>query len=336
MSQLSNTSIQTILIYIPCHKDFEMAFANARRLKTQHSLLLEKKLAIKIVVSINGVVEFPMPEDLSDLHIYHIQEVLGADGNILKGFVSALESRPDYFWILSANEELTPDAVRNIQEMIQQDTDADLFIANAANRSGRLRIQNIFTDMPKLLAIGLISGVIYKFHSTKSSYLQSSLFSWTGWGHLAVIQDFLSKNKNAKLIEFPDSQVYQKPFTFSPDAEVELTERTIVSNLYSHSFFGLPVLAYCLLQVNPKLLKRFQIDWLLRNWFKINLFSSDATFGDELALKRSKWIKKIAEDSFKTFKVIQFCYFMSSHIPIDKLQHNKTAIRLLSFYKGKT
>ena len=293
-------------------------------------------IAMEIVVSINGVESFSTPEDLSDVQFYHIKEVLGADGNILKGFILALERRPDFFWILSANEELTPDAVKKIQEMILQNPDADLFIANAADRSGKLRIQNIFTDTPQLLAIGLISGVIYNFHSTKSSYLQSTLFSWTGWGHLAVIQDFLTKNINAKLIEFPDSHVYEKPFTFSPDAEVELTERTIVRNLYSHSFFGFPVLASCLLQVNPKLLKRFQINWLFHNWFKINSFSRDATFGDELALKRSKWIKKIADDSFKTYKGIQIWYFISSHIPIEKFQHNKAAIRLRSLYKGKS
>jgi hypothetical protein len=101
----SNATKQTVLIYIPCHKDYEMAFENARKILTQHADQLEKKLELRVVISINGVESFTKPEDLPFVKINHIREVLGADGNITKGFVFALETRPDYLWILSANEE---------------------------------------------------------------------------------------------------------------------------------------------------------------------------------------------------------------------------------------
>ena len=324
-----------LMIYIPCHKDFEMAFQNAEKLTNQLENLTKPSLELQIVISINGVKNFETSKVFPHTRVLHIEEILGADANIAKGFVLALEKNPDYLWILSANEDLVSDAIQNIQDMILDAPNSDLFIANAAGRKGTIGVSNVFCDLPPLLALGLISGVIYNFNSTKSSYLQSTLFSWTGWGHLAVIQDFLTTHKNSIVTEFPDSNIYEKPYTYSPDAESELSERVIVGNLYSHSFFGLPVLAYCLLQQNPKKLKQFQLEWLSHNWFKIRLFSSNATFGDELTLRRSGWIKSIASTSFKCFTLVHLWYFISKHLPIERLQNRKFALRFLTFYKSR-
>jgi hypothetical protein len=324
-----------LMIYIPCHKDFEMAFQNAEKLTNQLENLTESYLDLQIVISVNGVKNLLVPKVFPYTKVLHIEEILGADANIAKGFVLALETNPDYLWILSANEDLVPDAIQNIQEMVLRAPDSDLFIANAAGRNGTIAIKNVFCDLPPLLALGLISGVIYNFNSTKSSYLQSTLFSWTGWGHLAVIQDFLAISSNSKVTEFPDSNIYEKPYTYSPDAESEISERVIVGNLYSHSFFGLPVLAYCLLQQNPKKLKQFQLEWLSHNWYKIRLFSSGATFGDELTLRRSGWIKSIASASFKRFTLAHFWYFVARHLPIERFQNRKSALKFLTFYKSR-
>jgi hypothetical protein len=324
-----------LLIYIPCHKDFEMAFRNADQLTKQLENFTHSNLDIQIVISINGVKDFKNSRVFPKTKILHIEEVLGADANIAKGFVLALETNPDYLWILSANEDLVPDAIQNIQKMILHNPDSDLFVANAAGRSGRLRLQNVFCDLPPQLALGLISGVIYNFNSTKGSFLQSTLFSWTGWGHLAVIQDFLTTHSESKVTEFPDSNIYEKPYTYSPDATLETGERVIVGNLYSHSFFGLPVLAYCLLQQNPRKLKQFQIEWFSHNWFKIRLFSTSATFGDELSLRRSSWIKSIADTSFKCFALVYVRYFVARHIPIERFQNSKSAVKFLDLYKSR-
>ncbi len=335
MTANSTAAKPVLLIYIPCHKDYEMAFENARKLYLQQASPVLRGLEIKVFISINGVKNFTGPNDLPFLQISHIQEVLGADGNIAKGFVTGLEQNPDYLWILSANEELTEHAVDNLEEMILQNPEADLFIANAANRKGSINLHNVFCGLPPQLALGLISGVIYNFHSTKGSFLQSTLFSWTGWGQLAVIQDFLASNRDLVVIEFPDSDIYGIPYTYSPDAKIDVSERTIVSNLYSHSFFGLPVLAYCLLQTDTKLLKQFQKEWLLHNWFKINLFSHKATFGDELTLKRNGWIRDLAQTTFKTWKGLQLWYFLSKSLPTERLQYNSNAIKILSRYKDR-
>ncbi len=322
-----------LLVYIPCHKDYEMAFVNARKIINQVLELESENLEVQILVSINGVEKFRDPGDLPFVNISHIQTVLGADANIAKGFVSALEICPDYLWILSANEKLVEDAMKNISDTITKYPKADLIVANAAGRNKRLEIDNVFLDLPPLLALGLISGVIYKFETTKDSYLQSTLFSWTGWGQLAVIQNFLSTNSTRYCHEIPDSFLYEKPYTFTPHAVGGQLEREIVKNLYGHSFFGLPVLAFCLWQSELSLLRRFQTEWLKTNWFKLSFFSKQATIGDELKLQRNRWIRTINQQTFKIFFLTRIVYLLSSKVPSERFQSSKTAIKLLSIYK---
>ena len=322
-----------LLVYIPCHKDYEMAFVNARKLGNQALRLMGDSLELQILISINGVEDFRDPGELLFTKISHIQTVLGADANIAKGFVSALEIQPDYLLILSANENLVEDAFKNISQIIKEQPETDLFIANAAGRNRRLKIDNVFLDLPPFLALGLISGVIYNFKTTKNSFVQATIFSWTGWAHLAVIQDYLSTNPLARCHELPDSFIYETPYTFTPHAIKGENEREIVKNLYSHSFFGLPVLAFSFWQNNPSSLRRFQTEWLKVNWYKISFFSKNATIGDEVKLQRSRWIRAISKQTFKYFLHLRFFYFLSSKFPSERLQSNHNAAKLLRIYK---
>jgi hypothetical protein len=333
MSEVEKLPKTRLLIYIPCHKDFDMAFANSKKIINQILKLEDGKLDVEILISINGVESIPDPGDLPFTTINHIQSVLGADANIAKGFISALEIRPDYFWILSANENLVENAMKNISSVIEDHPEADLIVTNAAGRNGRLEIDNIFLDLPPLLALGLISGVIYKFGPTKSFYSQSTMFSWTGWGHLAVIQNYLSTAPAGYCREIPDNFLYEKPYTYTPEAVGGQSEREIVKNLYAHSFYGLPVLAYCLWRDKSSLLERFQAEWLKANWYKLNFFSKQATIGDELKLQRSGWIRAINQQTFKTSFPIRTIYFLGSKIPSERFQNSGTAVKLLSFYK---
>jgi hypothetical protein len=310
-----------------------MAFKSARKIGSQKLTANNTDLDLEIVISINNVESIPSDINISFTQISHIPTFLGGDANIAKGFVTALEKRPDYFWILSANEELTEEAISNLLSVIYENPSADLIIANAAGRHGKLEISNVFLDCPPKLALGLISGVIYKFDTTKNSFLQSTLFSWTGWGQLSVIQDILSRNKTLNLVEIPDSFLYGKPYTFLLDAEPGDTEMEIVRNLYAHSFYGLPILAYCLWQNEKKNLKRFQSEWLRFNWYKLNAFSRNSTSGDELKLQRIEWIKSLSEQTFKSSFHLRIIYLLSSKIATGRLINNSIAIRALSLYK---
>jgi hypothetical protein len=310
-----------------------MAFSNANEIVSQVLRFKDQNLEIQILISINGVKNFRHPGEIPFTKISHVQTVL-SDANIAKGFISALEIRPDYLWILSANENLAEEAIKNICDYINNYPEIDLFVTNAAGRNKRLEIDNVFLDLPPLLALGLISGVIYKFDSTKESYSQSTLFSWTGWGQLAVIQNFLRTKVTPNCHEFPDSFLYKRPYTFSPHAVNGEDEREVVKNLYAHSFFGLPVLAFCLCRNEPKMLRTFQAEWLKANWFKLSSFSKNATMGDELKLQRSAWIRALNEQTFKTFIHLRMVYFLSSKFPSERFQSSRLASRLLNFYKS--
>ena len=144
MTDNQYTSTPKLLVYIPCHKDFEMAYINARKIADQVTNNEPKSLDVQIVISINGVENFRHQQDIPFTQISYMQTVLGADANIAKGFVTALEIQPDYLWILSANEDLVENAIRNLSKMIQQNLDTDLFVTNAAGRHGDLSLSSVF------------------------------------------------------------------------------------------------------------------------------------------------------------------------------------------------
>lgn len=333
MSKLQDLPKVRLLVYIPCHKDYEMAFKNARKLSDQILGLQDAKIELQTIISVNNVGKIPSQLSVPFTQVSHMQTYLGGDANITKGFVTALEVQPDYFWILSANEDLKEFAISNLSAVIHDNPNADLVVTNAAGRLGTLEINNVFLDQPSDLALGLISGVIYKFSSTKNSFVQATLFSWTGWGQLSVIQNFLSTASSRNLIEIPDSLLYEKPYTFSADPTLSEDERELVRHLYSHSFFGLPVLASCLWKNDPKSLRRFQSQWIKFNWYKINSFSKTIIRGDEEKLQRINWIKEIHEQSFRKFFYLSILYFLSSKFPASRFMNSNLAVRLLSFYK---
>jgi len=184
-----------------------MAFQTARKIAEQVSMNPSAKFKFEIYISINSVSHLIQSENLQLTKVNHIESLLGGDGNIANGFVTALTLRPDYFWLLSANENLTTNSISNLIQLFEDYPQADFLVANAAGRSGRLKIDNVFLNTPPNLALGLISGVIYNFNSCKDSFHQSTLFAWTGWGQLAVIQNHLSKSSSPKIYEFPDSSL---------------------------------------------------------------------------------------------------------------------------------
>ncbi len=323
-----------LLVFIPCHTDYEMAFQNAERLIGQiDNSGTDVALEIEIVISINGVKSVSARFKHPRVIVKHVQEVIGADANITNGFITALELRPDYFWILSANEAINPQTVLNLSKYIELQPMASLFIANAKNRTGQISLGNVFVGVPDGLALGLISGVVYNFEATSNSYYQSTLFSWTGWGHLAVIHHHLNIERKSIVFEFPDHLIYQKPYTFSPENKGEYSEREVVRNIYTHSFFGLPSLAFCVLQEDLTTLRKFQNEWLKSNWYKIRSFNHTPKFGDELKLRRGIWIRSICQKSFKTFRIQSLIYFISSKLPINNFVKNRFANVLLNLYK---
>lgn len=336
MSGKDSVLMKRLLVFIPCHTDYEMALANAEKLLTEIESAVDLNLDVRIVISVNSVESLVRPVIHSRISYKHVVDLVGGDANIANGFVTALEQRPDYFWILSANEDITANALFNLDKLITVRPDASLLIANAAGRMGDVELKNVFTEIPAKMALGLISGVIYNFEATRKSFFQSTLFSWSGWGQLAVIQHHLKESIAKRIYEFPDLMIYNTPYIYTSKNVSDFTERQVVRNLYTHSFYGLPVLGFCLMQNDVRALKEFQSQWLKNNWFKLNSFNDFPNFGDEIKLERIVWIRALCQQSFAKFPILRAVYFVSSKLPVKAFENNRAAIRLLTLYKRIT
>jgi hypothetical protein len=323
MPGTENEILGKILIYIPCHVDYDLAFANVRMINQQLEDLSDddRKFSIKIVVSANGV-EIPSLDAWPDqVEVLTYKSDLGGDVNISLGFVKALELEPKYFWLLSANEILQSDSISNLFKLLEKYEYADMWVANAANREGKLDITNAFMNHPPKLGLGLISSVIYKYDRTKDFYKASVKFGWTGWGQLAVIHEFLSVTGDSKVIEFPYEKLFKEPFTYIGSSSLD--ERSIVRVNYRHSFYGLPILASNMFYGQRKMTRKFLWDWLRNNWHKINFFkltSEEKTLYENRTFDWSHSLfQQICKHNTKTLWCI---VFILEKIPLIKLQNN--------------
>ena len=296
----------TLLIYVPCFSDYELALANIRKINKQKNEFSDYpgklSLNIKVVLSINGI--DLSAETLSEIkneanQVTYFKESIGADSNIANGFMTALQDRPDFFWILSANEILKPSAISYLREKILTNSDKDIIITNSKEREGEYEISNVFIDLPAGLGLGFISGVVYNCKSMAFAFPAAPKFSWTGWGQLAVLQVACLKLKCLKVFEFPDSKVYENPKTYletTHQGYMPLTEFEVVRKNYQHSFFGMPILIASLYSRDPKMRKLATSDWVKRNWFKIKYFSSGVENGDRILEPHfdTHWIRRLS------------------------------------------
>ena len=298
---LNNPKKMELLIYIPCHTDFEMAIRNAERIRRQFNQIsgtsLEGVFQVEIVISVNGVE--PESKKIHELKsvsddVVLINEILG-DTNINQGFLEALKRKPDYFWILSANEILVNNSLMHIFETIIKNPSSDIFLANARNSYLTYNVKNIFHDVPKQSALGLISGVIYKYSTTKIAFPAGPRFAWTGWGQLAVIQTACSNRGVIEITEFPDNLIYETPYT-DLQGSTKNSEFEIVRKGYAHSFFGMVLLINSLFPTDQKTRKRLLFSWLKTNWFKLKYFKAGTELGVDTSLPylNSVWMQKSA------------------------------------------
>jgi hypothetical protein len=305
---------KTLLIYIPCHSDFEMALENADRVRVQFRKFgqnsIYPNLAIQIVISVNGVelsrVEKNELERVADqLLVYSAH--LGGDININQGFVKALEIEPDYFWILSANEILVENAIGNLFNKILSHPFSDVFITNSMDRTSTFETDNFFLDLPPGLGTGLISSVVYNFGTMQQAFSAGPRFGWTGWGQLAVIE-FGCRSKGTLVVtEMPDSEIYLKPFTFLED-KPKSSEFEVVRKNYAHSYFGMVVLISILFAREQSKRNRILKLWLAQNWYKLRYFKTgiDISFKSRDPQFDSLWVQKFAFRILKSTGLTSF------------------------------
>ena len=263
-----------LLIYIPCYSDYQLARDTIKNLHEQIKNNIDtNQLSIIFSLSINGVelseVDISEFKDLVNDFTYYPTSV-GGDTNILNGYLKALEIKPDYFLILSANEIITKNYLVYLYKMLTEYSNIDVFIADSAGRNTNLRLKNLFLDLPSESAVGRISAVIYKFSTTHKYFSIAQKFNWTGWGQLAVIQNVLTNKEDCLIHQFSESEIYLPPCVYFNSTYS--TRKEFIKLNYHDSFFSHPILAAYFMRNNKKEFKKYYKNFLKLNWHNLNYF----------------------------------------------------------------
>ncbi len=328
---MSSLPPKVFLIYIPCHSDYERAMETAARIRTQFDAIqdskIKKEFVLKIYISVNGINLSPEKyhelAEFADL-INYFTEPLRADININQGFLKALEIKPNYFWILSANEYLVDGSINFILNSIVSNYESDLFVTNSLNRSTTYSTSNVFIDIPSGSGYGLISSVIYNFEKTRGAFSAGPRFAWTGWGQLAVLQTACEILGSLQVTEFPDLHVYRKPFT-DVEPGSEISEFEFVRSAYAHSYFGMPILIFALFCRERSIRNRVLFSWLKKNWFKIRYFKKGSRGKRDSMYPQfdPQWTQQIANLILITSGILVFVpYLVGSILNFETSRQN--------------
>jgi len=321
-------TVHTILIYIPSHSDLPLALKNIELIRESINFRQDLRGIFQVLISlsINGIeltaVEIENIKDIVDDFNY-IKSNISGDTNILQGYVKALEIGPDYLWILSANEILQSNFLENLYSLILGNLEIDIFIASGGKTLEIRNVTNIFLELRKHSGVGLISSTIYKFKSTSDYFFIGNKFHWTGWGHLAVIQQSLSSNANFTIIEYPGELLYKHGDYF--DNQNRSWSLEINRIKYHDSFFSLPILASYFMIKNKKEFTAYYWFWLKEVWLKINYFRfREGDPIDPTKVINPIWIEKYFLLTIKANNLL--LYFLTRLIyvlPIYKFQKFK-------------
>ena len=325
-----------LLIYIPCYSDYQLARDTIKNLHEQIKNNIDtNQLSIIFSISINGVtlseVDISEFKDLVNDFTYYPTSV-GGDTNILNGYLKALEIKPDYFLILSANEIITKNYLVYLYKMLTEYSNIDVFIADSAGRNTNLRLKNLFLDLPSESAVGRISAVIYKFSTTHKYFSIAQKFNWTGWGQLAVIQNVLTNKEDCLIHQFSESEIYLPPYVYFNSTYS--TRKEFIKLNYHDSFFSHPILAAYFMRNNKKEFKKYYKNFLKLNWHNLNYFHvSNSEKFNLIEQLDPVWVEKQFLQAIKSFsRVLYILSMFLMVIPTFYFKNTRVIISLREKY----
>jgi len=307
-----------LLVYIPCHTDFELALNQAQKIKKEfNSLKTEsvfKEFLLDVVLSVNSylptLAEREQAEIICDEVIYNGVGYL-ADINIANAFLVALNKKPDFLWIFSANDILEPNAVRKIFQEFIDDTEIDLVVTNALELN-KTYIENQIIDPPRVgFCYGLISGVVYRLERL-SPYLHNGPFmAWTGWSQLAVMQSAMDGLGGLKVKTIPLENIYQEG-----KREINTTYK------YGHSLYGMIILGSAF-KSSRRESRKFVRKFVLKGFYSWHLYSRNWKYSGQLVSKDSYlgWNQDIAESLiWESSQFVYIFYKIVKIVPFRKIR----------------
>jgi len=315
--------IKEILVYIPCHIDFADAISQAKHLRSEFnslsSIINAPELQLKIVISVNN---FTPSESLKieaekfcdEVHYYG--ENLLADVNISQGFLIALRTCPDLFWVLSANDVLVHGGLTIVLNHFINNPNLDLLVASETHVSKQYRGNQILQGEEHNLHLGLISAVIYRTHNMSKYFNVAPFLPWTGWSQLGVIRNAAIGEESLVIETVPRKNLFL----------LERKEVAKVGKLYAHSYFG-GLIHELMYKTESSARRRIVRKFVYKNFFLHHLYSQrDKKYKGELLLTTEHylhWNKKIAESLIRSETPVTYSFYrLVSKIPFEIYQGN--------------
>jgi hypothetical protein len=307
-----------LLVYIPCHTDFELALNQAQKIKKEfNSLKTEsvfKEFLLDVVLSVNSylptLAEREQAEIICDEVIYNGVGYL-ADINIANAFLVALNKKPDFLWIFSANDILEPNAVRKIFQEFIDDTEIDLVVTNAL-KLNKTYIENQIIDPPRVgFCYGLISGVVYRLERLFPYLHNGPFMAWTGWSQLAVMQSAMDGLGGLKVKTIPLENIYQEG-----KREINTTHK------YGHSLYGMIILG-SVFKSSRRDSRKFVRKFVLKEFYSWHLYSRNWKYSGQLVSKDNYlgWNQGIAESLiWESSQFIYMFYKIAKIVPFRKIK----------------
>jgi hypothetical protein len=317
---------KTLLVYIPCHSDLDLAIFQAQKIQNEFKDNREHINSfiskIEIVISINyfqpSESQLLLASSVSDLIINHSKLFL-ADANIAHGFLVAFERNADFLWMLSTNDELLDQGLSKMLNALSNDI--DLLVTSLPEINDASLLTNVINPPMKGYSFGLISGVVYNCQSVSNSFNVANFFVWTGWSQLSVIQNAINQKNGLKIRTINTFEIYKQRQT-----PVEK-----LSHKYGHSFYGYLILGFVFAKTK-KDKKRFIRTYILSNTFNILLYKRD-TFQTNNVIDPDNylaWNQDIAEAIIKHTSLLYYCYYyLISKLPFwffTKIHNRKRRI----------
>jgi hypothetical protein len=326
----------SILVYIPCHTDFNEALDQAQRLREDFRIYHEESQRLydrlDIIVSVNHFEPDPndkiRAEELCD-EVYYYGNALLADVNISQGFMAALRRKPDLFWLLSANDTLVEGSLIQVLREFKSDSDLDLVVANALGLSKTFFESEILNPQPIGYHYGLISGVVYRTEKIDRFFNAAPFFPWTGWSQLAVIQSAMNGNERLKISTLPVGSLFLMP------------EREIQHNakIYAHSFLGGLIQTFVFEKSN-KSRKKFLRHFVFKNFYLFHFFGQRDSVSHEMselinAQHYLSWNQVIAESLIKSYTPLTYHWYkIFKQIPFEHGANNRILLGIKNRLKS--
>ncbi len=336
--QAQNLFGETLLIYLPCYVDYQMAITQATRIREIEKLNSPViDLRIKIMISCNGA-------DLSEVDKKIIEDVcdyqelfpfgISGDINITQGFIQAIRHRADYLWILSSNDKVSDRFIKTIFNKLVKNRDVNLLVGSSHESSSTRKVDSVFDSVNRDLPFGLISSVVYRTKEMDKNFDAAVQLNWTGWGQLAAIESSCIALHGINVAVTPESNLHTRS---NRTLEDPYEERMRVRNAYAHSFFGMPIVISILHANAPHNRKKYLNSWIFANWYLVNYFlrTNHKLWSGHIASNQS-WLRTFAFAAVDDASILHRVLFRIAKITnFDALKHNLLAQKLLTLHKGK-